>query len=242
MCNCHSNKIKCYFIPPDVQTKMAREGVEGAQSTILKSQQIRGQRKAREISSERLEAGIDNTIGTQHLETGHSKRIIYDCKNGEELRINNVRNEGDPSIEDDSANDVYNYAGIVRDYFKNLFNRDSIDNQGLDLILNIHFGSNFNNALFDGDEMIFGDGDGKKFISFSHSKDVVGHELTHGIVQYTAALEYYSQSGALNEHFADVFLVLRLNNIQITKQQIMQIGLLVMTLWGQNCLVKLSVQ
>ncbi len=53
--------------------------------------------------------------------------------------------------------------------------------------------------------MVYGDGDGIIFNRFTRSPDVIAHELTHGVVQYTSRLEYYGESGALNEHFADVF-------------------------------------
>jgi Zn-dependent metalloprotease len=59
------------------------------------------------------------------------------------------------------------------------------------------------NAFWDGTEMVFGDGDGNIFIDFDRSLDVVAHELTHGVTQYTANLNYDGQSGALNEHFSD---------------------------------------
>ena len=85
-----------------------------------------------------------------------------------------------------------------------MLNRKSIDNLGLDLILNVHHGENLMNAFWDGDEMTFGDGDGKIFTCFAYSLDVVAHELSHGVTQFTANLEYFSQSGALNEHFSDV--------------------------------------
>jgi Zn-dependent metalloprotease len=69
----------------------------------------------------------------------------------------------------------------------------------------VHFGKAYANAFWDGDEMTFGDGDGQLFINLANALDVTAHELTHGVVQYTAGLNYQGQSGALNEHFADVF-------------------------------------
>lgn len=107
---------------------------------------------------------------------------------------------GDPAVDQ-----VYDFAGKVRDYFANELGRNSIDNLGMDMILNVHFGLNYMNAFWDGDEMTFGDGDGAIFVNFARSLDVVGHELAHGVTQFTANLDYYSQSGALNEHFSDVF-------------------------------------
>ena len=93
---------------------------------------------------------------------------------------------------------------MVRNYFERL-ERNSIDNRGMDLVLNVHFGKDYMNAFWDGDEMTFGDGDGDIFVNFTESLDVVAHELAHGVTQHTANLNYYSQSGALNEHFSDVF-------------------------------------
>ena len=86
-----------------------------------------------------------------------------------------------------------------------MLGRESIDNAGLDLIANVHFRKEYMNAFWDGDEMTFGDGDGAIFTSLAQSFDVVAHELAHGVTQFTAGLVYKNQSGALNEHFSDVF-------------------------------------
>ena len=71
-----------------------------------------------------------------------------------------MRPEGSPETKDPEVINAYDSAGQVRTYFKQVLNRDSIDNRALDLVLNVHFGVNFNNAFWDGDEMTFGDGDG----------------------------------------------------------------------------------
>ena len=99
-------------------------------------------------------------------------------------------------------------AGKVIDFYKNLFNRNSLDDQGMPIISYTHYGNNFNNAFWDGYEMIYGDGDGKEFTYLSGDLDLVGHEMTHGLISYTADLEYHNESGALNESIADVFGVL----------------------------------
>jgi Zn-dependent metalloprotease len=70
----------------------------------------------------------------------------------------------------------------------------------------VHFDTDYNNAFWDGEgHMWFGDGDGTLFSDFTKSLDVIGHELTHGVTQYTANLAYSGQSGALNESLSDVF-------------------------------------
>jgi Zn-dependent metalloprotease len=133
-------------------------------------------------------------------------RTVYDSKGTWEQRVEPaVRSEGEADTPDQTVNDAYNFAGVVREYLKTVLGRDSIDNKGMDLILNVHYGTKYMNAFWDGDEMTFGDGDGEIFTSFSKSLDVVAHELAHGITQFTANLEYQGQSGALNEHFSDVF-------------------------------------
>ncbi|HZR83975.1 MAG TPA: M4 family metallopeptidase [Candidatus Binatia bacterium] len=132
-------------------------------------------------------------------------REVYDCLQNWALRVKLVRAEGGPATDDSDVNQVYDFAGVVRDYYKTELNRNSIDNLAMNLVLNVHVGVNYMNAFWDGDEMAFGDGDGAIFTSFAKSLDVAAHELTHGVTQFTANLDYYSQSGALNESFSDVF-------------------------------------
>ena len=69
----------------------------------------------------------------------------------------------------------------------------------------VHRGVAYNNAFWDGSEMVFGDGDGVLFTDFTKSLDVIAHELTHGVTEFTAGLDYHNQPGALNESISDVF-------------------------------------
>jgi Zn-dependent metalloprotease len=69
----------------------------------------------------------------------------------------------------------------------------------------VHYGEEYDNAFWDGERMVFGDGDGEVFRRFTIAVSVIGHELTHGVTQYTANLRYQGQSGALNESVSDVF-------------------------------------
>jgi Zn-dependent metalloprotease len=103
------------------------------------------------------------------------------------------------------VNKAYDFSGKIRDYWDKALNRNSIDNAGMDIIINVHFGAEYDNAFWDGDEVTLGDGDGIIFVNFAKSLDVVAHELAHGVTQYTANFNYYGQSGALHEHFSDVF-------------------------------------
>ncbi|MEK3950678.1 M4 family metallopeptidase [Paenibacillus sp. FSL H7-0703] len=105
---------------------------------------------------------------------------------------------------DPAGVDAHAYAAKTYDYYKSKFGRNSIDGRGLQLRSTVHYGSRYNNAFWNGSQMTYGDGDGSTFIAFSGDPDVVGHELTHGVTEYTSNLEYYGESGALNEAFSDI--------------------------------------
>jgi bacillolysin len=101
--------------------------------------------------------------------------------------------------------DAHNYAGIVYDYYYNTHNRNSYDNAGSTIISTVHYSTNYNNAFWNGNQMVYGDGDGTTFTALSGALDVVAHELTHAVTERTAGLIYQDQSGALNESMSDVF-------------------------------------
>ncbi|XGB43364.1 MAG: M4 family metallopeptidase [Nodosilinea sp. LVE1205-7] len=193
---CYQSGCFCGFIPPHALDHLAKAGVEEAQLSAQASEAKRSQRKRK----------TPDFSLTAVPGTGNAVRQVYDCQHKWEQRVPPIRRqEGAPPSADDAVDQAYDNAGIVRDYLKKVLNRDSIDNRGMDLILNVHYGAKYMNAFWDGDEMTFGDGDGRIFVNFAGDLDVVAHELAHGITQFTAALEYQNQSGALNESFSDVF-------------------------------------
>lgn len=159
---------------------------------------------------------------------GKLHRLVYDVENGEFSRLPGtlVRSEGDPKSNDPAVNEAYGYAGTTYNFYKRLFGRNSLDDRGMTLISSVHLGQNLNNAFWTGEQMCYGDGDGRIFIRFTKSLDVVGHELTHGVVSHTCNLEYRNESGALNEHLADVFgsLVKQWRRRQTTKKTDWLIG------------------
>lgn len=112
------------------------------------------------------------------------------------------------TISDRAAVSAHYFAGVVYDFYKNLFSRNGIDNNGMNMISTVHYGSAYNNAFWDGTQMVYGDGDGSEFTYLSGDLDVVAHEMTHGVDSYTANLNYQDQSGALNESISDIFGVL----------------------------------
>lgn len=131
-------------------------------------------------------------------------RSVYCAGNKMDLPGSLARSEGQKANKDKSVNKAYDGSGITWDFFYKMFGRNSIDNNGMELVSTVNFGRNYNNAFWNGSQMTYGNGDGKIFTTFLII-DVIGHEISHGVTERTAGLQYYRQSGALNESFSDVF-------------------------------------
>ena len=110
-----------------------------------------------------------------------------------------------PASKDVAVNEAYDGAGATYDLYYDIYERNSIDNRGMSIVSYVHYDVNYDNAFWDGSEMVYGDGDGEIFDRFTKCIDVIGHELTHGVTQYEANLAYSNQPGALNESMSDVF-------------------------------------
>ena len=165
-----------------------------ALDTLLATTQMRSERRLRHY------------LGTAVAVAGTKRRTIFDC--GTASRIGGAaiaREEGGKAVKDKSVNNAFDGLGRTYDFFKAIFGRNSLDNRGMRLDGYVHYGRWYNNAFWDGQQMVFGDGDGKLFTDFSGSLDVVAHELAHGVTEHMAGLEYHNQSGALNESMSDVF-------------------------------------
>jgi len=106
---------------------------------------------------------------------------------------------------DAPAVDAHYYAGMTYDYYKNVHNRLSYDGNNAAIRSTVHYGRGYNNAFWNGSQMVYGDGDGQTFLPFSGGIDVVAHELTHAVTDYTAGLVYQNESGAINEAMSDIF-------------------------------------
>jgi Zn-dependent metalloprotease len=192
----------CFYVPPQIIDHMAKTtAVQGldpsaAQRTALASERLRTQRRY----------ATNATLATlTPPRPGKADRQVFDDQNTWNTDVALVRGEGDQPAAGANANAAYDALGVTRDFYREVLGRDSIDNAGTTLIGNVNFGVEYDNAFWDGERMVFGNGDNKIFKDFTNDVDVPGHELTHGVTQYTAGLEYEDQPGALNEAFSDIF-------------------------------------
>jgi Zn-dependent metalloprotease len=133
------------------------------------------------------------------------QRTVSDAARTETLPGRLVRSEGESPVEDEGVNDAYDGLGHTHALYWEVYSRASIDGTGFPLDATVHYGETYANAFWDGRRIVFGDGDGEVFAGFTSSLSVIGHELAHGVTQYTANLVYAGQSGALNESVSDVF-------------------------------------
>ncbi len=185
------------IVPPYMLRAILQNGDSRQQalawSTLTDSEQFRGERR------------LLAALAPLSVAPGHKRRSVYDARHQYDLPGKLVRSEGKPKSKDPRVNEAYDGAGVTYDMFKRVFSRNSIDDRGMRLDATVHYGEAYENAFWNGRQMVYGDGDGVIFGPFTRALDVIGHELTHGITQNEAGLNYRGQSGALNESFSDVF-------------------------------------
>ncbi|RAK89282.1 thermolysin metallopeptidase [Aspergillus costaricaensis CBS 115574] len=189
----------CTFIQPQILHHISTSPIAPSKA---RRAAFRTLTLANEIHHIRLSSSPNISL-TPHAQA----RDIYDCRNKRGLPGLLIRTESSsgPTTQDDTVNHVYNSFGIFLHFLSSVLGRRSTDNDGLRLIGCLHYDKNLNNAFWNGQEIIFGDGDGVYFTGFPKSLDVVVHELMHGVTDHTAGLLYEGQSGALSESISDVF-------------------------------------
>ncbi len=132
-------------------------------------------------------------------------RTIYTAHHTSNLPGDIVRKEGAGPSGDLAVDEAYDGLGFTHAFYQVVYGRNSIDDRGMPLDAVVHYGNLYDNAFFNGEGMVFGDGDGELFNRFTIARDIIGHELTHGVTANEAGLDYIGQSGALNESISDVF-------------------------------------
>ena len=194
---CTARELNC-IVPPHLLDRLVQSEDpavrDSAMRTLVASAQLRGKRS------------VMPSVAVALATPAQGRRTIFDAHHRESLSGAEVkRTESSPAAPDDVVNRAFDGFGATRKFYQDVLGRDSIDGMGMRLDGYVHYGDRFNNAYWDGRHMVFGDGDGTMFTDFTKSLGVIGHELTHGVTENTAGLEYHNQSGALNESISDVF-------------------------------------
>jgi Zn-dependent metalloprotease len=192
--------MRCSIVPPHILEYVAdrhddEQVRELVQRTLTLDQTQRGTRNAAQLIAQPPPAAAPAAVN----------RTLHDAGHTETLPGRTVRAEGAPATGDEQVDQVYDWLGVTFDFYRTAYGRNSIDGAGLPLVASVHYGTGYDNAFWEGSQMVYGDGDQQLFKTFTGPLDVTGHELTHGVTQYSGGLDYQGQSGALNESLSDVF-------------------------------------
>jgi Zn-dependent metalloprotease len=196
----HDNtpQVVCGVIPPHILKRVAAqttiEASDNARATLQHMSELAGGRAATILPLTPPEAPAPG-----------ERRRVYDARHSFELPGHPVITSHELLTDDVEALEAWYGSGATYDFFRHVFGRRSIDGNDMRLDATVHYGTVFENAMWNGRQMVYGDGDGRIFGRFTASLDVIAHELTHGITQHAAALGYTGQTGGLNEHLSDAF-------------------------------------
>lgn len=179
----------CTFIPPYLLERV------GAADALVLDEQLRVRRSARAAEPR----------STAARAVGVAAWTVHDADNATRLPGRPVRAAGQPATGDEGVDEAADGIAATLAMFAEGFSRDSYDGAGAPVTITVHYGQDYDNAFWDGKQLVFGDGDGTIFERFTKSADVLAHEFGHAVTEHTAALAYQDQSGALNESVSDVF-------------------------------------
>jgi Zn-dependent metalloprotease len=203
MCMKHRHSIFC-ILPPHILRNIARNGSQAEREAALDTLALDNTMRTNRLTYS-LAGGIKVPHPAEGMTPPSPKRTIHDAGHSQNLPGKLLRSEGQSPVTDTAVNQAYDGLGDTFSFYLDVYHRNSIDNAGLPLVASVHYGKKYDNAFWDGQQMVFGDGDNIIFTGFTGATDVIGHELTHGVTGSEANLTYQGQPGALNESISDVF-------------------------------------
>ena len=177
---------RCQFVPPYVIERLQPDRL--ALDEAFRSARAAGPHPVRE-----------------RVARGGPAWVVHTCHRTSVLPGDTVRSTGQPASGDDAVDEAAAGITAALALFSEIYGRDSYDGEGASVSLSVHYERGYDNAYWDGTQLVFGDGDGQFFDRFTKPVDVLGHEFTHAVTERTAGLTYAGQSGALNESISDVF-------------------------------------
>jgi Zn-dependent metalloprotease len=198
------NPIFC-IVPPYILDGIADRGTPQQRSAALRTKSLDATFRALRLATQAARFAPGGTARQPLLVVPQKQRTIYTANYTQNLPGTLVRSEGQGPSGDIAVDEAYEGLGATFDFYDQVFDRNSIDDSGMRLDATVHFGNEYNNAFWNSVQMVFGDGDGQIFNRFTIALDVIGHELTHGVTEDESKLQYFNQSGALNESMSDVF-------------------------------------
>ena len=200
----------CFAVPKKVLEHLARTTDDDEQRGLLRDQIAHTQH----LRTRRAALTKDRPSPPSGRQLLH--RQVFDAQGRTFLPGKLLRDEDDPPTRDKEANEAYENVGIAMQFFKTVLGRDSADGGGMRMDASVHYGFRYNNAMWTGEQMIVGDGDGRSFSGLARSLGIIAHEFTHAVTQHLVpgglgvvlrpghAPTLSGEAGALNESFSDV--------------------------------------
>jgi len=185
------------FVPPHLLRKLAEHPVASVRQAAIASIG-----PSAVMRTERRFAGPVSGGNKLLLQGSTLARHIYNCRHTQRLPGTPERGEGQGPTGDANCDNAYDGCGVIWKFWKFL-GRNGFDDNGSTLICSVAYGSQYDNAMWQGQEIVGGDGDGIVFQPFFSVPDVIWHEWGHAVTQYTSNLDYQDESGGLNESFSD---------------------------------------
>ena len=192
------------ILPPYILRAIAEHGTPEQRATATQTLALDMTLRSLRVTPSALES---RTLADIVADPTVKNRTIYTANHSQQLPGTVVASEAKPPAQaaDVAVREAFDGLGATWDFYSDVFNRHSIDDEGMPLNATVHYGNRYNNAFWNSRQMVFGDGDGQLFNRFTIALDVIGHELSHGVTEDEAGLVYMFQAGALNESLSDVF-------------------------------------
>jgi len=198
----------CQIVPPDVLARLAKDRklTPAQRRAFARAAKLEPEWRGLRAATTRVAQLCRDTLPVATVAAAVQAPVsitVFDCEHGNVLPGRSVIQPY--SSGDDTARRTFTETTEVARFYREIFGRNSLDGEGMALMSSIHYSVDYNNAFWNGGQMVYGDGDGEIFLDFTRATDVIAHELTHGVTQFTAGLAYEGEAGGLNESMSDVF-------------------------------------
>lgn len=198
----------CQIIPPQLLAKLAKDRklTPAQRRAFARAATLEPEWRELRAATTRVAQMCRDTLPAATVATAVEASVsvtVFDCEHGNVLPGRSVIQPY--SSGDETARRTFTETTEVARFYREIFSRNSLDGAGMALMSSIHYSVDYNNAFWNGGQMVYGDGDGEIFLDFTLATDVIAHELTHGVTQFTAGLAYEGEAGGLNESMSDVF-------------------------------------
>ncbi|MEA2265007.1 MAG: hypothetical protein QOE27_590, partial [Solirubrobacteraceae bacterium] len=166
---CHHVDVRppvCFIAPPHVLARMIEEGTPEQRSAALRTIAASASMRTRRTLVTQLMGKLGIDVPALAAAPPGENLSVYDVRHGgrDALPGQKMRGEGDPPVADAAVNQAYDGADLTYRFYQDVLGRNSVDGNGLELTSSVHYSNQFENAFWDGNQMVYGDGGGQLFI------------------------------------------------------------------------------